>query len=251
MLQSSKCKYEQLSSPEFRRWLHELKIDFKPHRKDWEYAYIAQSLFERGMLDSGKTGIGFGVCTEPLPSLFAKHGCSIVATDRRHGHKMGWDKSGLESVYKKGIVKRNVFYERVRFEYVDMNSIPDTLYGKFDFVWSCCALEHIGSCTDCLDFVVNSLRCLKPNGVAVHTTELLVDGSKHHARPKDMPTVFFSESDMKSLADKLKGRMKNDFSDGDTEYDKFIDVEPHKQEIHLKAQFGNLVTTSYGLIVHG
>ena len=54
---------------------------------------------------------------------------------------------------------------------VDMNAIPDDL-GLYDLVWSCCALEHLGSPQAGLDFVLETLRLLKPGGVAVHTTEL-------------------------------------------------------------------------------
>jgi cyclopropane fatty-acyl-phospholipid synthase-like methyltransferase len=31
-----------------------------------------------------------------------------------------------------------------RFRRADMNAMPDTL-GQFDFVWSACAFEHLGS----------------------------------------------------------------------------------------------------------
>ena len=55
-----------------------------------------------------------------------------------------------------------------------MNHLPDDLRG-FDFTWSSCALEHLGTLAAGADFVVAQMDCLRPGGVAVHTTEFLVD----------------------------------------------------------------------------
>jgi hypothetical protein len=37
-----------------------------------------------------------------------------------------------------------MFDALVDFDVADMNAMPDTL-GQFDFVWSACAFEHLGS----------------------------------------------------------------------------------------------------------
>ena len=60
----------------------------------------------------------------------------------------------------------------MRFRAVDMNDIPPDLRG-FDFTWSSCALEHLGTLRAGADFVVEQMTCLRPGGVAVHTTEYL------------------------------------------------------------------------------
>ena len=52
-----------------------------------------------------------------------------------------------------------------------MNAIPADL-GRFDLIWSSCALEHLGSPKAGLEFVVRTLELLKPGGVSVHTTEI-------------------------------------------------------------------------------
>jgi hypothetical protein len=41
------------------------------HRKLWEWCAIAEVLQRRGMLQPGRTGLGFAVGTEPLASAFA------------------------------------------------------------------------------------------------------------------------------------------------------------------------------------
>ena len=51
-----------------------------------------------------------------------------------------------------------------------MRDLPDDL-GSFDFIWSSCSFEHLGSLGEGERFVLEALRFLKPGGVAVHTTE--------------------------------------------------------------------------------
>ena len=51
-----------------------------------------------------------------------------------------------------------------------MRNLPTHLL-SFEFTWSSCALEHLGSLRAGLDFIVESMRCLRPGGIAVHTTE--------------------------------------------------------------------------------
>ncbi len=65
---------------------------------------------------------------------------------------------------------RQQFNRFVEFREVDMNTVPDDLAG-YDFCWSACALEHLGSLDNGIKFIRRSLACLAPGGVAVHTTE--------------------------------------------------------------------------------
>jgi len=54
----------------------------RPHRKAWEWCSISQALEERGMLEPQRTGCGFAVGMEPLPSAFAARDVAILATDQ-------------------------------------------------------------------------------------------------------------------------------------------------------------------------
>jgi hypothetical protein len=87
-LSSSICKYEDINSKWFIRWLAELQgpdvnsEDFlKGYRKLWEWTAILEILSERGVLEEGRRGVGFAVGREPLVSLIASYGCSILASD--------------------------------------------------------------------------------------------------------------------------------------------------------------------------
>ena len=78
---SELCKAQDWYTEWYARWVGEIKEPARFHRKQWEFTYVMQSLWERGCIDQGKKGLVFAVGTEPLPSVFANYGCDIVATD--------------------------------------------------------------------------------------------------------------------------------------------------------------------------
>ncbi|HEV3163380.1 MAG TPA: hypothetical protein VGZ22_05025, partial [Isosphaeraceae bacterium] len=160
-LRSSICSQEQLESEEFRYWASRVSDGFRLHRKLWEFCYIAHALQERGMLQSGRRGLGFGVGREPLAELFASHGCEIVATDQpeEKAQAGGWIDTGqhvaeLEALNERYICPPEQFRQLVSFRHLDMNAIPSDLTG-FDFTWSSCAFEHLGSIEHGLKFIEN------------------------------------------------------------------------------------------------
>ena len=68
------------------------------HRKMWEWLFICEALFERGMLRPGRRGLGFGVGKEPLVALFASMGVEVLATDLdpERAREQGWTETGDE-----------------------------------------------------------------------------------------------------------------------------------------------------------
>lgn len=258
-LTSSVCNQTQLESRVFQNWARQIKepTNFM-HRKVWEFAYIIQALHERKMLRRRKRGLGFAVGKEPLSALFAKHGCAIVATDLDFNEadhsNSNWVNTNqhaarIDDINEKGICDRDLFLKRVNFRPVDMNNIPIDLNG-FDFCWSSCAFEHLGSIQQGKEFIYNMMDCLKPGGVAVHTTEFNVSSNtdtvdNHH-------DVLFRKCDIEDMADKLRKDghvIELDFSLGDREADVFVDSPPFKHDPHLRFQYGEYVSTSIGLII--
>ena len=256
-LDSRMCTQEQLESPRFHKWAEALaEQPARLHRKLWEYCFIAEALDERGMLQAGKTGLGFAVGTEPLASLFASRGAKVVASDMdpEEAAARGWvdtnqHASGLESLNERNICPDDVFRENCLFQPVDMNNIPSDLTG-FDFVWSSCAFEHLGSIDHGVNFVVNAMRCLKPGGIAVHTTEL--NCSSNDATLAEGDTVLFRRRDFEEIAARLRNlghEITLDFTAGSLPADHHVDLPPYKQDTHLKLMIDQWVVTSYGIIV--
>jgi hypothetical protein len=265
MLRSQVCSAESLRSPALRSWAERLRPawagpdddrDVMLHRKMWEWLFVAEALRERSMLVPGRRGLGFGVGQEPLVALFAAEGCAVVATDqpRERAVATGWTASesewsgGLEHLNAHGLCPPEEFARHVRFRAVDMTDLPPDLRG-FDFTWSSCALEHLGSLTAGMDFVVAQMDCLRTGGVAVHTTEYLV--SEGNETVEEGGTVFYRRRDIEALVARLRAQgheIDVDFRLGTTTEDVHVDVPPYS-DVHLRTRLGTYVTTSLALVV--
>jgi hypothetical protein len=254
---SQMCTAHQVQEPIFAELCARLNITTAPHRKNWEFAYILRMLDHHGMLQEGRRGLGFGVGIEPMSSVFAAAGCQIVATDLAEQDERAqvWNEthqhgSDVERIMVPELCDPDVFRERVMFRPVDMNQIPDDLRG-FDFCWSSCAYEHLGSISNGLAFFENSLDCLKPGGIAVHTTELNL--SSNDLTMDHGSTVIFRRRDFEALAKRLRDAGHHvipiSFDSGDSELDRFIDLPPYSADSHLKLALLRWVSTSFGMAV--
>jgi hypothetical protein len=130
-----------------------------------------------------------------------------------------------------------------------MRNIPGDLR-DFDFVWSASALEHLGSLKLGEQFVYESLRCVKPGGVAVHTTEY--NCSSNLFTKEEGILVIYRRRDIKRIGSQLKKQgyeVDLDFSGGNLPADRFVDKPPYDHEVHLKLEADGFVLTSFGLII--
>ena len=226
------------------------------HRKIWEYCYIAQALFERGMLAPGRRGLGFAVGQEPLSALFASMGCEVLATDLAptEADAALWKSTGqhaasLDALNSRGICPADVFLRNTRFRYLDMRELPDG-FGTFDFVWSSCAAEHLGSLVLGRRFLIDSVKYLRPGGVCVHTVEYNVRSNCRTLAHG--PTVLFRKHDLRRVAQELGQRHCHiglDFRLGRLPADRFVDGPPYPQETHLKLALAGYTASSFGLII--
>lgn len=226
------------------------------HRKMWEWLFICEALDRGGMLAPGRRGVGFGVGREPLVALFASMGCEILATDLEpeQARASGWTESGQEytgglaGLNDAGLCPADEFGRRVRYRHVDMNHVPGDLRG-FDFAWSSCAFEHLGSLDAGAAFVVRQMDCLVPGGLAVHTTELNLSSDEETVASG--ATVLYRRRDVRDLAARLRRRgflIECDLTEGDAPEDLHVDVPPFS-DTHLRTRLGEFVTTSVGLVV--
>lgn len=247
---------DQMCSDTYKARCREMKVEPRMYRKNWEFAYILQVLANAGALCPGSRGLGFGVGLEPIPAVLAARGCEVTVTDLppAQARGLGWaamSDRGLAELNQAGICPAEDFASRVSWQSVDMNAIPAALRrGEFDFVWSSCALEHLGSIALGKAFVLNSLECLKPTGVAVHTTEFnltsnvfTIDGP---------PTVLFRKRDVVDTLDACRVRgWESTFNvcAGRDPLDRRFDLPPYVGSLHLKLLIGRYVSTSVGLLL--
>jgi hypothetical protein len=254
---SELCKAKDYQAKWFKHWCNQLDETPNFHRKQWEFIFVMQALWERRCIMPGKKGLVFAVGTEPLPAMFASFGCEILATDifPHKGIEMGWDNGnqlcfGLESLNTRKLCDEEEFKKLVTYRPVDMNDIPDDLSG-FDFNWSSCSFEHLGTLDKGFQFLKNQMKTLKPGGWAVHTTEYNV--SSNDETQENNSTVIYRQRDIEFIVNELRkdGHYVEevDFSLGGLPEDFMVDTEPHQQKIHLKLQVDKYVVTSIGLII--
>jgi len=251
------CTANQMEEPAFAGWLSRLGLANRSHRKLWEVVYILAVLEAHGMLREGMRGLGFGCGAECFPSYFASRGCEILATDMPADHQqlVGWLATGqysteIDQLHWPSLCDHAVFRRAVSFRAVDMNAIPAELQG-FDFCWSACAFEHLGSIEAGLRFIHQAVDRLRPGGIAVHTTELNL--SSDNATVDNSGTVLFRRRDMERLALELTAAghrvLPLKYDPGDRPLDGHVDVPPFADVGHLKIALRQFVTTSFGIAV--
>jgi 2-polyprenyl-3-methyl-5-hydroxy-6-metoxy-1,4-benzoquinol methylase len=267
-LASKPSTQADLESDWAAHWLAALKIPVVFHRKLWELAYVLQALYDNEHLQPGTRGLGFGCGQEPLPSYLASLGIGITVTDLPPGdlRAVGWasttQHTGSRDVaFKSHLVDRSTFDRLVDLRYVDMNAIPADLR-NYDFCWSVCALEHLGSIQKGLDFIENSLATLRPGGLSVHTTEF--NFLNDDETVDNWITVLFQKRHFCDIRDRLQAEGHEvaplDFNVGSKPLDRFIDMPPYEwspymmdtwgtDQPHLKVTIDGFPATCFGLIV--
>lgn len=270
-LKSKVSTQEDLESPWSRYWVNEIGSDFWYHRKNWEQSYVMQVLYNNDMMRKGKKGLGLGCGQERLPSYLIKRGCNITAGDKPDtASSKSWVDSGqytqsLNDLYHKDIIDYDTFTKNIKLKYVDMNDLPPELSEKYDFCWSICAIEHLGSIEKGIAFLNNSLKLLKPGGISIHTTEY---NYLNVATTLDnWPSVIFSKEDFINLRNsihKYGGKIDDfDFNYGEMIFDQYIDCPPYFHHFikgininppllrvpHIKLNIDGFPATCFGIII--
>ncbi|KAJ3119226.1 hypothetical protein HK098_005671 [Nowakowskiella sp. JEL0407] len=228
------------------------------HRKRWEIAYIANAVIELGLCGEGKKGMVWAAGKESLISFFAGMGCSILASDMPPDNegKDAWADthqfaSSKEDLFVSRFVNRTQFDKLVSYRNLDMNFVPIDLREAFDFMWSTCSVEHVGTIFLGQRFIVDSLSLLKPGGYAIHTTEFTL--SSVASTVDSGITVLWRKPDIEYLVKSLKVLgyevLPVNFNAGTEPFDKKIDLPPYSDDQHIKLQIDRHVTTSFGIII--
>lgn len=267
-LEGGTCRQRDMEALWLHHWCRRLGMAPIYHRKVWEDTFVLQALWEAGMMEPGRRGLGFAVGRETLPSFFASQGVTVLATDlhAEDGRGRGWRETGQHSLsadmlHFPHIIGLDDFRARVSFEPVDMTSIPPSLTrGEFDFIWSVCSLEHLGSIEAGIEYVLQAMACLRPGGIAVHTTEFNV--ANEGPTVETGGTVLFQRQHIETMMERLVAAghipAPMDFDPGDGILDAFVDLPPFAHldgsltmpdTPHLRLSLGGHVATSIGMII--
>jgi SAM-dependent methyltransferase len=267
-LTSRSCRQADIESDWLRHWCLALGTTPFYHRKLWEDCFILQALWEAGMMAPGRRAIGFAVGKEPLPAILASHGVSVLATDidatdsrARDWIETGQHVANTDALYRPHLQDRAGFDAMVSFRPADMAELPEALLdGSFDMLWSACAMEHLGSIERGLTFVQRAMRCLKPGGIAVHTTELNLDATGETLTGGS--TVLYQRRNLEALSARLAAdghaMLPLALEHPPQVFDQFIDMPPYEEERvplgflsppHLRLSIAGYVSTSVGIII--
>ncbi len=250
---SQLCTASQFSGDTYRHWCAALAIDTHTmHRKNWELVYICRVAEHLGLLKFGNRALGFGVGREPISSLLAKRGLEVTATDAPNGGT--WESGNqyatdLKTIWNSAVVSWETFAQHVTLRRVDMNHIPADLR-EYDFVWSSCSLEHIGGLKPGLDFIKNSMACLRRGGIGVHTTEFNLSSNNKTYETADLSLYRRRDIDqfVKELRSLGHSVCEVNYFSGRGKIDRYIDLPPYSLP-HVKLSIFGFACTSIGLIV--
>lgn len=252
------CQEREIRSDWYARWTTRLGSHPQYNRKQWEHIAIAEAVQALGIARPGSRGLGFGVGQEPMPALLAGLGCTLLATDLpAEDGADGWARSGqhcqsLDRLQIPSACLEAEFRARVSYRPVNMTRIPADLR-DFDFTWSACALEHLGSLEAGLRFLIDQARCLKPGGFGIHTTEFNVLSNDRTWSAGG--TVAYRARDLMALASGCRRAglelLPLSLNTGNGPMDWVLDTWPYRPEPHLKLLAeGSFVLTSVLLVVH-
>jgi hypothetical protein len=271
-LESKACTQDDIESPWFSYWINEIKATPIYHRKLWEFAFCLQTLYNFDLLRSGRRGFGFGCGQEPLPSYFASKEIETIVSDLEPEKVigMGWAETGQHTTAKDqafypDIVAKDRFDIYCNHKFIDMNNIPE-IEPNYDFCWSICSLEHLGSIKNGLDFIENSLKVLKPGGIAIHTTEF--NYLSNSETIDNWPTVLFTRDHFLTLKERVEKNghelIGPNFNVGNGVLDRFVDLPPYslgegwlsreqwsnsESNGHLKLAIDGFPSTCFGVVI--
>jgi SAM-dependent methyltransferase len=198
------CYVEDWENSEIKEALAELqKLSSEGfiHRKDWEWALGIIAMRRFGKLNEKSTAIGVGSGTEPVPFYLANKVKHVYATDL-YGQNDGW-KRAAPSDFPENPKKYAPFpYKEDALTVMRMDGTKLEFPSEiFDIAFSFSSIEHFGgggkNHSGALRSVREMERVLKPGGLAVITTEYIINDKEH-------PEFFNRRTIYSDLIDKLE-----------------------------------------------
>ena len=169
---SKVCDAADFFSPEYLEVVkNELCEPPVLHRKQWEFGKIFLALKKAGMLKADKRGLSMGSGIEVVLYSIARRVQHLTVTDLYSSESL-WECA--KAANPDEFVRKNKRFpiddNRLSALNMDMRSLA---FGdcSFDFAYSSCAFEHIGTDPDFLQHLNEVYRVLKDGGIYVMTTE--------------------------------------------------------------------------------
>lgn len=171
------CRVADAANPAWRQGYRDLGFPEGTgifHRKVWEFNQTLYGLRTLRRLPPQAVALGIGCGHEELMYFLANRLARVVATDIYEDGFLGGESNAdvLEDPAKYAPFN----YREDHLEVRRMNGLAlDARDGTFDFVFCLSSIEHFGRIADKLRALREMYRVLKPGGVAVVTTEVVLN----------------------------------------------------------------------------
>ena len=178
---------EQVEHPRFKRWTEAMNHRMMFHRKLWEWCYTLEALDRAGAMRPGRVRSASVWGRRRSPPSWRRSASRWWRRTSRPREPVSGPRPTSTRPRSRPLVREDVCLARRSTgssrpaRWTCGPSLTD-LPG-FDAVWSSCCFEHLGSPQAGLDFVLASMDCLRPGGLAVHTTEFDVHPSDEVVDP--------------------------------------------------------------------
>lgn len=188
------CRTSDARDPEWRRGYGDLGFPddgARFHRKIWEFNQALYGLRTLRRLAPEATSIGIGCGHEEFMYFLANRLRLVVATDLYEGTYLGGESQAdvLEHPAKYAPFPYREHHLKVR----RMNGLAlDAAASSFDIAFCLSSIEHFGSMADKRQALAEMVRVLKPGGVAVVTTEVVLNRlgrGKQYFQPTQLLTL--------------------------------------------------------------
>jgi hypothetical protein len=156
---SQPCSRSQFDEPVYSEWTARMQEAPVCDYRQWRHVYILQVLRRYGLLEAGARAIGFGPDAGPVPAMLAQLGCQVTMADP--------DAVGLDAWRNSALCPDPTFNANVAHVPLNRADLPPDAI-DFDLLWSQPGPNDLTTVEETVDFILSSLNCLKPGGLAVH-----------------------------------------------------------------------------------
>jgi SAM-dependent methyltransferase len=229
------------------------------HRKDWEWAIGIMAMKRFDKLNKSSTAIGVGSGTEPIPFYLANKISRVYATDLYEDDE-SW-KQAAPSEFLKDPKKYSPFqYREDALTVLRMSGakldFPDE---SFDIAFSFSSIEHFGgeNHSGALKAMKEIERVLKPGGIAVISTEYILNDKEHPEffNKRTIHSDLIDRLDKLKLVEPLDLRITTNTLDTVIDYNSeakiwdTLDWEYKRTHSHIVIKYYNILLTSVMVVL--
>ncbi len=210
------CGMAEIENAEWRKALCDLDMECQKipfHKKAWEFAHALYGLRKLERLPPEAVALGVASGHEPILYFLANKIRTVIATDIYQGEFAGSHGSPCMLDHPEMFAPFHYQRDHLRVLVMDARELefPSCC---FDFVFSFSSIEHFGGHSGALIALKEIYRVLKPGGVAVVTTELILNRlgeAPGFFRRREIGPVFLQGAGFDLGGGSLDGRIERRF----------------------------------------